>query len=200
MQSLSSVLLPLTLFTLTAVSTPGPNNTLLSANGARFGMRASLPFVLGIRLGNFLMVCLLALGLGGLLISFPQIQWILKLVAIAYLLFLACKIATLPPPGVVTAEAVPLGFWQGASFQFINPKAWMTGMTCLSAFTLSGEGYVWSVVQVILVWALIGLLGSLLWVQSGVLMARLLKTSRHWRIYNCGLAGATLASIILVIK
>ena len=43
---------------------PGPNNAMLSASGARFGLRATLPHARGVALGFPAMVFAVALGLG----------------------------------------------------------------------------------------------------------------------------------------
>lgn len=199
-EQLLTLLLPLMVFTLTATTTPGPNNMLLSANGAHFGFRASLPFVLGIRLGNLLLVLLLSLGLGALFVHYPEIQQILKLLCIGYMMYLVIKIALTSPTANAQKKPQPLSFWHGAGFQFINPKTWMTGITCLSAFTLTGDAYTYSVIMVILAWSITGIIGSLLWVSCGVAMQRFLKTPRHWQLFNGALALATLASVLLIMK
>ena len=198
-EQLFALMLPLMIFTLTAASTPGPNNMLLSANGAHFGFRASMPFVFGIRLGILLLVVLLSLGLGALFVNYPVAQQVLKVICIAYMLYLAMKIAFSSPVTKQGKDAQPLSFWHGVVFQFINPKAWMTSLTCLSAFTLVGEAYFYSVFMVIFAWSITGFIGSLFWICCGVAMQRLLKTPRHWQVFNITLALATLASIAMII-
>ena len=198
-EQLFALMLPLLIFTLTAASTPGPNNMLLSANGAHFGFRASMPFVFGIRLGIVLLVLLLSLGLGAIFVNYPAAQQVLKVICIAYMLYLAMKIAFASPVSKQDKGAKPLSFWHGVVFQFINPKAWMTSLTCLSAFTLVGEAYFYSVFMVIFAWSITGFIGSLFWICCGVAMQRLLKTPRHWQVFNITLALATLASIAMII-
>jgi len=198
-EQLIALVLPLMVFTLTATTTPGPNNILLSANGAHFGFRASMPFVLGIRLGNILLVLFLSLGLGALFTKYPEAQQLLKVLCIGYMFYLAIKIALASPAVNSDKKAQPLSFWHGAGFQFINPKAWMTGLTCLSAFTLAGDAYFTSVFMVILAWSITGTFGSLVWVCCGVAVQRLLKTPRHWQIFNAVLALATLSSIFMIV-
>ncbi|GLX79210.1 lysine transporter LysE [Thalassotalea insulae] len=199
-EQLMALLLPLTVFTITATSTPGPNNMLLSANGARFGFRASMPFLLGIRFGNLLLVLLLSLGLGALFTHYPNAQQGLKVLCIGYLLYLAAKIALATPELDSQSQTRPLGFWHGAGFQFINPKTWMTGLSCLSAFTLVGDDYFYSVLMVMVAWSLTGLVGSVFWVCCGVAMRRVLKSPGHWKMFNFTLALAIVASIFLIVK
>ena len=44
------------------------------------------------------------------------------------------------------------------------------------------------------------LMASLLWVCCGVAVQRLLKTPRHWQIFNAVLALATLSSVMMIVK
>ena len=56
------ILLALVAFAFVSSVTPGPNNVMLMASGANFGMRRTLPHMLGVTLGFGAMVALLGLG------------------------------------------------------------------------------------------------------------------------------------------
>ncbi|MGB8813523.1 MAG: LysE family translocator, partial [Paracoccaceae bacterium] len=73
--------------------TPGPNNLMLMASGANFGFRASVPHMLGISVGFMAMTMLVGLGLAGLFQTAPTAVLVLKVVSVAYMLWLAWKIA-----------------------------------------------------------------------------------------------------------
>lgn len=85
------------LFALVSTVTPGPNNLMLTASGANFGFRRTIPHMLGISLGMVLMVLLVGLGLAQLFTAIPMLYQVLKIVSIAYLLWLAWKIANAAP-------------------------------------------------------------------------------------------------------
>ncbi|MEM7644733.1 MAG: LysE family translocator, partial [Pseudomonadota bacterium] len=53
---MSVAILPFAAFALSQVGTPGPANMALMATGARFGLRAALPFVAGVALGKQLII------------------------------------------------------------------------------------------------------------------------------------------------
>ena len=89
----TELLLGLTGFIFAATATPGPNNALLLASGARFGFVRTLPHLTGILAGCSLMVVLVGLGLGGLIAASPVLYAALRYAGAAYLLFLAWKIA-----------------------------------------------------------------------------------------------------------
>ena len=54
----SAFILPLAMFAFVSSVTPGPNNVMLTASGATFGYRRSVPHMLGISIGSAVMVAL----------------------------------------------------------------------------------------------------------------------------------------------
>jgi len=62
----SQLLLALLGFAFVTSVTPGPNNMMLLASGVNFGLRRTVPHMLGVSLGHALMVLLMGFGLSGL--------------------------------------------------------------------------------------------------------------------------------------
>jgi threonine/homoserine/homoserine lactone efflux protein len=131
------LLIALTGFAFVTVITPGPNNLMLMTSGANFGFRRTVPHMLGIGLGFPTMVFLVGIGVMQVFDLWPLSYVILKIVSVAYLLYLAWKIANAAPPKKAEAEGRPLTFLQSAAFQWVNPKAWSMA---LSAVTLYATG------------------------------------------------------------
>ena len=115
--------LAILLFTATASITPGPNNIMIMASGVNFGIRRSLPHVLGICLGFPAMVIALGLGLGAIFESIPILHEVIKILGVSYLLYLAWLVASSSPLKEISAAASPLRFDQAVFFPWINPKA-----------------------------------------------------------------------------
>ena len=113
--------------------TPGPNNMMLLASGANFGVRRTVPHMLGISLGHAFMVFLVGSGLAQLFHRYPQADLVLKLAATLYMLWLAWKIANAAPPREGEAKGRPFSFVQAAAFQWVNPKAWAMALSCCVA-------------------------------------------------------------------
>lgn len=105
-------------FAVVMTATPGPNNTVVTASGANYGFRATVPHLLGICIG--FPVMLLVIGSVGLtVITVPVVHVALKWIGIAYLLWLAWHIA-MAAPAIDEAGEVrgkPLTFLQAALFQ-----------------------------------------------------------------------------------
>ncbi len=87
--------------------TPGPNNMLLTNSGANFGFMRSLWLMIGILLGMQSILLLVAFGVGSLLLVYPSLHLILKILGSLYLLWLACKVSSAAYEKLET-DVVPL--------------------------------------------------------------------------------------------
>ncbi|WP_088348390.1 MULTISPECIES: LysE family translocator [Rhodomicrobium] len=191
-------LLPLTLFALASSVTPGPNNVMLTASGAAFGFRRSLPHMLGITIGFPVMIFAVGLGLGTIFIRYTQVHLALKLVGAAYLLYLAWRVAQAGQPDGGDANARPLSFLEAAAFQWVNPKAWMMAVSSIPAFTTVGGNYYAELLVICLVFAVITVPTCTLWCLFGVAIRQLIRTPGTARIVNLSLAGLVALSIVLL--
>jgi threonine/homoserine/homoserine lactone efflux protein len=128
-----AALLPLITFAFVSSVTPGPNNLMLWAAGAAFGVRRSVPHVLGTAVGIGAMALAAAAGLAALITAVPELAFVLKLVGSAYLLYLAWQVAGAHAlrPGTL---AQPLTLVQAALFQLVNVKAWIFALGAMTTF------------------------------------------------------------------
>ena len=69
---------PIVLYTVVTSITPGPNNLMLLSSGVRFGVRRSVPHVMGISIGAAVMVALTGLGLAQLFVRWPVLHGVLQ--------------------------------------------------------------------------------------------------------------------------
>ena len=119
----------------TAMSfTPGPNTTLSAALAANHGIKRALPFVCAVPVGWGALLGLCTLGLGALVLAAPLLGWAIKLAGVAYLLYLALKIARSRQLSPHEAARLSVTFWQGAALQFVNIKAWMLALSIVSGW------------------------------------------------------------------
>jgi threonine/homoserine/homoserine lactone efflux protein len=91
------MILPIIGFALAITATPGPNNAMVVVSGASFGFRRTLPHILGVASGLALMLVAVALGAAGLLRKWPQLDLALRWIGIAYLSWLAWRLAHFQP-------------------------------------------------------------------------------------------------------
>ena len=187
-------LLALALFAFATSVTPGPNNLMLLASGANFGFRRTIPHMLGIATGFVVLLVLVGLGLMALFEHLPWLQTGLKVVCLAYLMWLALKIATAAAPGTASTGARPMTFLQAAAFQWVNPKAWAMATTAVSVY--APERGAWNVVIVGLVFGAINLPTVSSWTLIGQRLGRVIGAGRRLRIFNLTMAGLLLLSSV----
>ena len=157
--------------------TPGPNNVMLWASGVQFGMRRTLPHVLGIVVGVGSMVLILATGFGVIITEVPAIETGLKVIGSGYLLYLAYRIA-----GGGSTErsdmARPLKAWQAAVFQYVNPKAWVFVLAAVSTFRPEGMQITVAAAVMAIVMMVVIVPCALLWAGAGTFLSRYLADQR----------------------
>lgn len=111
-------------FTFVSAFTPGPNNIMLTASGANFGFRRTLPHMIGVTLGFALLLVACAAGIGAVFAAVPGASLVLKVFSVVYMLWLAWKIATAGPTASGQySGARPMTLVQAVAFQWVNPKA-----------------------------------------------------------------------------
>ena len=194
---MDTTLLPaLALFALVASITPGPNNLMLLASGANFGYRRSLRHMLGIVIGHAVLIVALGMGLIGLLRLSPGLMPALRLGALAYIGWLALRIARSGAPGHA-ARARPFGFFQAAAFQWVNPKGWAMALGALGAY--ASEGDLPSVIRVAAVFTAVNFPSVALWTLGGTTIALLLRNPRRLHAFNLLMAALLVLAMLPVL-
>ncbi|KPW92025.1 MULTISPECIES: LysE family translocator [Pseudomonas syringae group] len=189
------LLLAFTLFAFVTSITPGPNNMMLLASGVNFGFSRTLPHMLGISIGFFVLVLAVGFGLGSVFKAWPLLYTILRYVGAAYLLYLAWKIATSGPASDnVDSQGKPLSFMSAALFQWVNPKAWIMAIGAISTYTPM-QGYFYNVLVISAVFALINLPSVGIWAGFGSLLRNVLRDPLGLRIFNGVMAVLLVASL-----
>jgi threonine/homoserine/homoserine lactone efflux protein len=176
--------------------TPGPNNLMLMTSGANYGIWRTMPHFLGVVFGFALMIVLVGLGLVQVFDAYPLSHEILRLCSIAYLSYLAWKIAT-AQVGVAQAGAKPLNALQAALFQWVNPKAWAMALTALTVYAPS-QGLT-AVILVALVCAMVNIPSVFVWVVLGSRLQHLLGSAARLRAFNWVMALMLLATLYPVL-
>lgn len=181
--------LALATYTLVMSITPGPNNVMLLASGARFGFARTLPHMLGISLGFALQTALVCAAFG---IVQPWIaggQALLSWVGIAYMGWLAWRLLRAGPVGTAGDSAQPLAAWQSALFQWLNPKAWVMALTVASVFLPAGADLRIALAGIAAVLALVNLPCVALWAACGTALRAWLGDARRRLAFNVLMAG-----------
>ena len=190
------MLIALAAFAFVSSVMPGPNNLMLMASGANFGLRRTLPHMFGVAFGFVLMIILLGTGLMRVFDVYPVGYELLRACSIVYLLYLAWKIATSSSKNAPWGGA-PLSTMQAALFQWVNPKAWAMGLTGVSVYAPSQN--LVAVGLLALIFGAINLPSIFIWVVMGQKMQRFLSQGTRLRRFNYSMALLLVATLYPVL-
>ncbi len=191
-------ILGFTAFAAAQIGTPGPANMALLATGARFGLRPALPFVAGVALGKQLIIWPIGFGIMGVLSGYPMLFAALKWVSLAYILWLAWKVAFLSlKPG--QAGQVAPGFLAGLWVHPLNPKAWAMIITGFTTFVEPGTPLFRATFVIALTLLCVQSLLHPLWCRGGQWLAQGVAGTVYERYLMVALAVLTVASVAYVL-
>ncbi|QYX57314.1 LysE family translocator [Roseovarius sp. SCSIO 43702] len=187
-------------FCFVGVITPGPNNLMLMASGANYGFRRTVPHMMGVGLGMPVLVVLVGIGIIRVFETWPIVQTVLTVLSVAYLLFLAWKIATAAPPartGDVEVAGKPLTFLQAALFQWVNPKAWFMALSAITLYAAGRDPL--AILWVAGAYVGVSTISTTSWTALGQQMRRFLGSPMRLRVFNWTMAALLVATLIPVL-
>ena len=186
-------------FVFLGMFSPGPNVIMLTASGARFGFRASVPHMLGVVLGVGVIGGVTALGVGALVLANPVLGLVLQVLAAAWILWMAWSYykATRSPAGLVDDVGTPMTLWQAMLFQWINAKVWAVAFAASAGY---GAGMLpaWEAVRLATAFTSVNLGVCLFWTMAGALLTSLLQSPRRWQVFMRIMAAALALSALMV--
>ena len=179
------------------VITPGPGVLSVAGVGSAFGYRPGLRYIAGLFVGNNLVAVLVVSGVAALVLSNPVLRTVLLGASVAYLLYLAVRIAFSGTRIAFIDKADPPGFIGGLILQPINPKAYAVNTTLFSGFPFAPDNLVLETVLKFVLLNAIWVPVHLLWLAAGITLRRLdLPESAHLAI-NVVMALSMLAVVAL---
>ena len=196
-----AMILSIATFTLSTVTTPGPNNIMLLSSGLTFGYKKTIPHMSGIAIGFPFMVILVGLGMGVVFQKFPIVLTILKVVGILYLFWMAYKIANNKNSYDIETKkkSKPFTFFQSAMFQWVNPKAWIMATTSVSVFVSSNYDNFTQVLVIALLYFLSAIFSTNFWAFGGVVLKKIIKNETYLRFLNIAMAILLIGSVLPVL-
>ena len=158
--------------------TPGPNNSILTASGIKFGFIRSIPNIIGISSGHGLQLALVCFGLGSLFSQFPILLEVLKYIGACYLLYLAWKMFGSLNISRTEEKSSPLKYYEAILFQFVNPKAWVICITAVSLFYPENVNLIIGTLFLVIMSTIINLPSISMWAFGGSIIRRYLSNKK----------------------
>ncbi|SLJ84684.1 LysE family translocator [Psychrobacter sp. DAB_AL43B] len=203
-ESFEGSIAALALFMLVNSVTPGPNNLMLLHGSIKCGFWACRWHMFGITVGVTIMLWLSYWGMAALIISFPAVMLIIKILGTLYLLWLTYQMAKTDFIAVVNDALkheqqkanevtikikkrfgeLPLSFGQALLFQWLNPKAWtMTVVAPSLAMFHAGKPWLDNY-ALLAMCAIINLLSISCWAAGGHWLRKLVHLPRVMRVIH----------------
>jgi threonine/homoserine/homoserine lactone efflux protein len=192
-----TVLLSMAAFALASSISPGPVNVVALSAGAQHGLAASMRHVTGATVGFTILLLLIGLGLHELLALAPGLIDIVKWAGIAFLLYMAYKLAI--DDGKLGADkpARAPSFAYGAAMQWLNPKAWLASLAGMGAYAANGDGrLVW---QFTALYFAICYVSIASWAYAGTFLRKYLREAKRVRRFNRLMATLLAASALYLL-
>lgn len=185
-----------------ATITPGPNNVMLTASGMNFGYTKTIPHILGVIMGFTTLILFCALGVAQIYDSSPLIKVFLKYFGAFYLIYLSYRILSSGNLGLrkKVAETIkPLTFLEAFTFQFVNPKGVIFGISSLSL--LPADLSILATCAIATISAITcSVISTSLWAVFGKGIARFLKNNKIRILVNIILVVMLLSTLPMMLS
>jgi threonine/homoserine/homoserine lactone efflux protein len=195
----SDALIALILAGLVLAGSPGPNTMSLAAAGAAFGAPRSFAYMVGLAVGMFAVMVIVASGVVAMLLAVPGIAPVATVAALLYFVYLAWKIAKAPPLSEADPKARAPSLGDGLLQSLINPKGYAAMLALFASHTLIVASLVNDAALKIAVTMAIIVFVNVVWLYVGAGLARTFRSPRANRIINITFAVLLLASAALLI-
>lgn len=196
---MTQTLLVFALVAFIGIATPGPTVLLALTNGSRYGVRASLPGMLGAVLSDFVLIAAVAIGLGALLAASEFWFSVVKWIGVGYLAYLGIRLLRSKGTFTVSGDSSPAErpparavFLRSFLVAATNPKGYLFFSAFLPQFVAPAQPQLPQYVTLALTFAAIDLAVMLAYAAAGAQAIRVLRARGVlWLDRLCG--GALLA-------
>ena len=163
--------------TVLLLGSPGPVPIALAFSGAKWGIKASIPFLTGILVGLLVVISLTGAGLSGIIILNASTKVVFTIASVSYFVYVAYKIAS--ASSTDQSQSV-LTFSNGFVLNLTNPKAYAAFMALFSQFSLNDNVLLIDTLVTGAVCFVVAIIVDTIWLLAGRPLSFLL-TSRHER-------------------
>ncbi|MFK8036395.1 MAG: LysE family translocator [Hyphomicrobiales bacterium] len=192
-----SASLPLIIFVIAGLFSPGPNVVMLTASGARFGFKATTPHLLGVPIGTGLLAAASALGLSATLLAAPTLKLVFQIGAAIWILWLAWKTALAGRAGRAEDRGKPFTFREAILFQAVNPKVWAITLAASAGFGIGLAPHL-EALRLFIAFAGVNLFVCLFWTTVGHLLSGVLQSDKVWRVFMTFMALVMASTVVLI--
>ena len=179
------------------IITPGPGVLSTAGVGAAFGANAGTRYVAGLFIGTNLVCLAVVTGLTAVIFADPRIRTVLFAASIAYLAYLALRIAFAGSKIAFIERQKPPGIAGGILLQAINPKAYAVNTALFTGFAFLPQNYALEITIKFLITNAIWIPIHFAWLWAGIALRRMDLPPRTQRVINVAMAMSMLMVVAL---
>ena len=193
---MSSQLISLLLFGIVASLSPGPNNIMTSYTAFNFGVKKTIPTMLGVIIGWTILVIFLQVGSVIVFQKLEILQKIIRVLGSIYLLFMAYKIS-FSSIKLKKASPKPVTFLNTFFFQFVNPKSIIIALAAIAMFINSQENFVKDSIILTIVFFFMAVGSQAAWCLMGKYLRKFATSDKFIKNFNYTMSFLLIVCVIM---
>ena len=170
-------LIPFLLFAFVASITPGPTNILVLTNSQHFGVKNTVPAILGGCIAASAIVLVSGAGAGEVLRQYPLIRQIMSWTGVLWLSWISWQLFRAPAVRLAAENHIRFTARAAALLQIVNPKTWMMALAVVSLFAPTGDHTLRDIALMSLWFLLISIACLMCWAWLGKAVNRIFRTT-----------------------
>ena len=193
---MSSQLISLLFFGIAASLSPGPNNIMTSYTAFNFGIKKTVPTMLGVIIGWTLLVILLQISSAIVFQKIEVAQKIIRFFGSIYLLYMAYKISS----SSIRSEKIspkPVTFLNTFFFQFVNPKSIIIALAAISMFINPQENFIKDSIILTTIFFFMAVGSQIAWCLMGKYLRKFATSDRFIKNFNYTMSFLLIVCVIL---
>ena len=193
---MSSQLISLLLFGIAASLSPGPNNIMTSYTAFNFGIKKTVPTMLGVIIGWTLLVILLQISSVIVFQKIEVAQKIIRFFGSIYLLYMAYKISS----SSIRSEKIspkPVTFLNTFFFQFVNPKSIIIALAAISMFINPQENFIKDSIILTTIFFFMAVGSQIAWCLMGKYLRKFATSDKFIKNFNYTMSFLLIVCVIL---
>ncbi|MGG5839769.1 LysE family translocator [Huaxiibacter chinensis] len=170
-------IIPFLLFAFVASITPGPTNILVLTNSQHFGVKNTLPAVLGACIAASAIVLISGAGAGEVLRQYPLLRQMMSGAGVLWLSVMSWQLFHAPAASLTSKKPPRFTARAAALLQIVNPKTWMMALAVVSVFAPVSEHALRDVALMATWFLAISVVCLMCWAWLGRAVNRLFRTT-----------------------
>ena len=178
--------------------TPGPNNLMLATSSLNFGFYRTIPQILGIIFGFFIIITLCFFGIEIISIIYPKLLLILTFFSVVFLTYIIYRILIFEFKNSNTTSR-PFSFFEGLSFQLINPKGIFVIISSVTTFSDITNNNILNYILLITVFLISTLISTCIWSLFGKIISIYFTNKKYFKLFKYSMASTMFICLIIIL-